>query len=29
MRVEEILRTHFDEIKAMNEDQMTGIIMLF
>jgi predicted nuclease of predicted toxin-antitoxin system len=27
--IEEILRRHFDEIKAMQEDQMTGIIMLF
>ncbi len=27
--IEEILRAHFDEIKAMNEDQATGIVMLF
>ena len=27
--IEELLRSRFDEIKAMNEDQMIGIIMLF
>lgn len=27
--IEKILRDHFDQIKAMNEDQMTGIVMLF
>jgi predicted nuclease of predicted toxin-antitoxin system len=27
--IADILRDHFDQIKAMNEDQTTGIIMLF